>query len=179
MKIIYCFMLLLCLVTGRAQTAPVLKPLSIGDIIPNIVFNNILNASYNSTSVDAHADNLLLLDFWATNCSSCIKEFPKLDSLQAMFNGRMHILLVNEPGSGDSQKMIESFLDRKRNPAGKRYGLPIVFNDNSLARLFPHNSMPHTVWIYKAKFYAVTEADEFNVANIEAVFAGRNPVMES
>lgn len=195
MKIVYCLILLLCPIWNRAQSSIALTPLSIGDKVPDIKFNEVLNAPYTATSLATSADKLLLVDFWATWCSSCIKEFPKLDSLQSQFKYRLQILLVNNPKSGDDAKKILTLFEKKRNPAGKKFDLPVIFNDVKLGQLFPHRSIPHTVWIYDGKVKAITAAYEVTAANIEAVlhdlpvamdykfeqpdFDSKNPLLEN
>lgn len=36
----------------------------------------------------------LVLDFWASWCGACIGMFPKTDSLEGLFEGRIHLLPV-------------------------------------------------------------------------------------
>ena len=172
MKLIYCFMIVLCPVISIAQTTPVLKPLSIGDDIPNLVFSSVLNATYTSTSIEAHSDKLLLLDFWATWCASCIREFPKLDSLQRSFDGKLQILLVNNPRSGDTPEKINALLSRINKHRKDLLKLPIVMKDSLAAQLFPHNSLPHTVWILQGKVVGITDAEDISASNIAAALQG-------
>lgn len=162
-------MLLLCPVLSMAQTPPVLKSLSVGDSVPDIVFTTVLNAPFTSTSLAAYKDQLLLLDFWATWCGSCIKAFPELNSLQEQFKGLMQVLLVNNPGSGDDAKKVTALLDRKRLPSGSRYAMPVVLGGEQLAQLFPHMGIPHTIWVYHGRVAAITGASEVTAAHIQAV----------
>lgn len=169
MKCFYCLMLILCPLWNRAQPLVQRASLSIGDKVPDIQFNDLLNAPFTTTSLAASFDKLLLVDFWATWCASCIREFPKLDSLQQIFKDRLNILLVNNPKSGDDKKKITAFFEKKRNPAGKKFALPVLLNDTLLAAWFPHNTIPHTVWIYRRKVIAITEAAAVTAANIQTV----------
>ncbi len=173
MKCFYCLILLLCPLWDRAQPLVQRAPLSIGDQVPDIQFNDVLNAPIASTSLAASFDKLLLVDFWATWCGSCIREFPKLDSLQQTFKDRLNILLVNNPKSGDDKKKITAFFEKKRNAAGKKYALPVLLNDTLLAAWFSHNTIPHTVWIYRTKVIAITEASAVTAANIQTVLDGK------
>jgi thiol-disulfide isomerase/thioredoxin len=172
MKVIYCFMIVLCPTISIAQTAPVLKPLSIGDNIPNLVFSSVLNAPYTSTSIAAHPGKLLLLDFWATWCASCIEAFPKLDSLQRAFDGRLQVLLVNNYKSGDNTEKINLLLRKVNKRSRLPFRLPIAIGDSAAAHLFPHNSIPHTVWIWQGKVVGITAAEDVSAANITAVMQG-------
>ncbi|MBK8087718.1 MAG: redoxin domain-containing protein [Chitinophagaceae bacterium] len=48
-----------------------------------------------TVSLSDFRNKLLILDFWNTTCISCIKAFPKLDSIQKLFGNRVQIVLVN------------------------------------------------------------------------------------
>ncbi|MEP6677471.1 MAG: thioredoxin domain-containing protein, partial [Ferruginibacter sp.] len=114
MRLIYCLIIFLCPYLGIGQMANGLAPLKIGERVPNLEFDNVLNAAYKSTRLGASFDRLIIADFWATWCSSCIREFPKLDSLQDLFKDRLAVLLVNNPRSGDNEKKVNSFFEKKR-----------------------------------------------------------------
>ena len=169
---IFC-LLLLCPILNIAQSSKISAPLKIGTIVPDTKFKKVLNASYKTTNIYAFSDKLLLIDFWATWCAPCIKEFPKLDSLQAKFKDRLQVLLVNNPKSGDDEKKINELLEKKRTPSGKKFSLPIILNDEQLAKWFPHFGIPHTVWIYKGKVVAITGAMDVTAANIQTVIENR------
>lgn len=170
MKMFYCLLLLICPLRNCAQP-PV--PLSVGDKVPDIIFKEILNAPYTGTGLASSTDKLLLLDFWATWCASCVREFPKLDTLQLAFKDRLTILLVNEPNSGDDIKKVNAFFEKKTNPGGKKFALPVIFSSEQLTKWFPHLTIPHTVWIYRNKVIAITGAAEVNAANIQSVLENK------
>lgn len=168
MKCIYCLLLLLCPLLNRAQP-PNIKPLTIGGKMPGIVFTQLLNGNRQTISVTAFKDKLLILDFWATWCSNCIREFPKLQALQKQFGNQLQVLLVNNTGSGDTEQKIKRCFQDHRNTDGTAYNLPVILNDTTWSQLFPHSSLPHTAWIYKGKLLAVTGAEELTAENISAV----------
>ena len=177
MKLIYCLMILLCPYPGKSQPGTRLQPLTVGDRVPGITFKHILNTHYTSASLSSFTNKLVLVDFWATWCSACIREFPKLDSLQTHFKDRLQVLLVSSSTS-DDVKGIQLFFKKHYNPAGKKYALTAVVNDVQMATLFPHISLPHIVWIYKSKVIAITDGEEITAANIEAVLDGEPVKLE-
>lgn len=170
-------MILLCPYPGKSQPRTRLQPLTVGDRVPDITFKHILNAHYTSASLSSLTNKLVLVDFWATWCSACIREFPKLDSLQTHFKDRLQVLLVSSSTS-DDVKGIQLFFKKHYNPAGKKYALTAVVNDVQLGKLFPHISLPHIAWIYKGKVIAITDGEEITTANIEAVLDGEPVKLE-
>src|SRR5690606_22197853 len=70
--------------TAKKQS---ITALNIGDQIPDALWNTPLQVINHPDGKDYITLNdyrdrkLIILDFWATWCGSCIKNFPKLDSL--------------------------------------------------------------------------------------------------
>ena len=83
----------------------------------------------------------VVINFWATWCGYCVKEFPDLEALWKEYNGKIHILAVNV---GESKKVIEDFL--KKTP----YTFPIVMDTNYLAsRAYNVSGIPVTYIVGK------------------------------
>ena len=122
---------------ARTQTAA----LKIGDQMPDITINNVINYKSNSLKLSDFKGKLLILDFWATWCGACVFTFPKTDSLQKAFEGKIQFLSI----AYQSEKEIIPFIQRIE----KSKGLKIItaMGDNELSKLFPHHVFPHYVWI--------------------------------
>jgi thiol-disulfide isomerase/thioredoxin len=129
----------------------------------------VLNASYTSASLAYFPDKLILIDFWATWCGSCIKEFPKMDSLQKRFKDRLQFFLASSSNTGDDSLQVQSFFAQKRTRSGKKYTLPVIMHAAELENYFPHQSLPHTVWIYRDTVRAISFAYDVTAANIQSV----------
>jgi thiol-disulfide isomerase/thioredoxin len=162
-----------------AQPSTRIKPLSIGDTVPDIVFNNVINYKTPSVSLSDFKGRLVILDFWATWCSSCINRFPKMDSLQQAFNGKLQVVLVNNIRStGDSEKKIRTFFQRWKGNDQDAFALPIAMKDTTSERLFPHTFLPHYVWIGPAgTVLAMTASKEVTPAHIQAALDGTLPAL--
>ena len=79
MKNIFCRGVLLLLVATSTMVFGQTKPLKIGDAIPATVWTTplqVVNAPQKTTTLSADKGKLILLDFWNTWCSSCLKNFP-------------------------------------------------------------------------------------------------------
>lgn len=113
----------------------------------------------------------MILDFWATFCSACIKEFPKMHSLQKQYDKNLQIVLVNTY-SKDNENVLRDFLAEQKSQIPD-FSLPIVQSDSTLRGIFPVKSMPHYLWIgADGRIKAITRADQITSSNIERLIAG-------
>lgn len=165
MKTIYCLMILLWPLVNRGQT---LKPLKIGDRVPDIRVNNVHNFKSGSLSLRSLKGKAVLFDFWATWCSSCIATFPEMEKLQKEFDGQLQIIMVNSYYPDSSEK-VKSFLKKREQRTGQPFTLTYALQDSALRQLFPYRQIPHDVWINpEGKVVAITSASEVNEGNISA-----------
>jgi thiol-disulfide isomerase/thioredoxin len=146
------------------------KPLQIGDTLSYQLITSL------STNLQRPAGNqqlatrnqYILLDFWATWCTSCLQHFPLQDSLQKKFKGQLQFILVNEKSSGDNDTKITAFFEKHRLSNGQKFLLPYIVGDTILSALFPHKLLPHYVWIKDSKVVAITGGEEITEQNIRA-----------
>lgn len=148
------------------------RPLSIGDTVPDIAFTKIFQYPAAQSRLSAFNDRLLILDFWSTWCSACIRSFPKMDSLQQQFGPRIQVLLVNARSTGDKEKDAAALFERIKLPSGQKNRLPYLVGDTVLSRFFPHKMIPHCVWIQNGVVKAITTPAEVTSANITALLNG-------
>jgi len=152
------------------------KPLSIGDTIPDMVFKNLLNHSTTSTSLSEFKRKIVILDFWATWCTSCLHALPKMDSLQSEFNDDLKVLLVNTKNTGDDLSKVQGFLAGYKTRIGKELKLITIVGDTTTNQLFPHQLLPHYVWISKSgRVIATTSTEEITARNIRDLLDGVPP----
>jgi thiol-disulfide isomerase/thioredoxin len=154
----------LCLnFTTQAQDKSIITALKIGDQVPEITITNIINHPSKSAKISDFKDKLLILDFMNTYCGNCIEALPRLDTLQKKYFNRLQIIVV----SNETATRMQVFL--KNNVIAKEVSLPFVAGDKALNSLFPHEFVPHEVWIYKGTVKAITTAEYVNGKNIEAI----------
>jgi thiol-disulfide isomerase/thioredoxin len=153
------------------------RTLNIGDKVPDITFEKVLNYKTKTTKISDFKGKLIILDFWSVNCGSCIAAFPKMDKLQKEFNSKVQIFLVNpHDPKFDSEEKIKSVLTGLQIRTGFFPSLPIPIQDTILNKYFPHQSVPHEVWIdASGRLIAITNEKEVNNENIQAVLDGRIP----
>jgi len=149
---------------GQAKKIPALK---IGDQLPEITFTHVIGYEKSVVKTSDFQGKILILDYWATWCHSCIECFSKNDSLQTRFGGDIKFMLVDARDTRDNEHNVEGFYQR-RLKTDQNFKLPSIYLDTVLVRLFPHRLLPHYVWINKKGIViAITESEEVNAANIE------------
>lgn len=169
----YLLLLQICLtvaVQSRAQSESKIKPLNLGEQVPNIYFEAVANGPYKSTTIADYRGKLLILGFWSMYCPPCIKNFPNMDSIQQEFQDKLTILLVNVDANVNSEKMICDFLGKWEQRNHRKLNLPTVYMDTTARALFNCIYAPHYAWITpEGKLLALTGTDEINRAQIRKV----------
>ncbi|CAH0135217.1 MULTISPECIES: TlpA disulfide reductase family protein [unclassified Pedobacter] len=184
MKLKLCFLLLLCpvfwvhaqdkntSVTSVAASADH-RGISIGQQVPDVLIRNVsgLNGAGQNLAVlplSAFKGKLVILDFWATWCSPCIAMIPKMEALQEEFKGRVQFL----PVAYQSFKEVDAFYKKLQQQTGNAFSLPMVTADTTLVRLFPHQTLPHYVWIGgDGVVKAITDREAVSAENINSLLA--------
>nr|WP_315398911.1 redoxin domain-containing protein [uncultured Sphingobacterium sp.] len=156
---------------GRPPLVPGIAELKIGDQVPDILINNIINNDKRSIRTSDYKDKLLVLDFWDTTCSVCIASMPKLDSLQKVFGDQIKLLSV----TWQPEEMITKFF--KTNRFLTEHKPPVhrasVVDDRALRTYFRYETNPHVVWIYKGKVVAITGGEYITNKNIQTILDGK------
>lgn len=117
----------------------------------------------------------LIIDFWGTNCSTCIAKFPVLDSLKKAYGKSLNILLLNyQKGTKDSDEKILDFISsyKKRFPD---FVLPFAIANNEFAEKFQFRTIPHYIWLDpNGRIKAITSSNEISNDNIKDLISGHN-----
>ncbi len=161
--------ILLPMFTLFSQPLSAIRPLSIGDTVPNIVFNHIVNYKSSSSKLSDFKGKLVILDFWGKYCSPCIKALPKLDSLQRIFKGAVQVITISDfTGKGELQTALKRFITIKD------FQLPVLLANDSLSLYFAHTLVSHVVWIDGSGVVkAITGTEYVTKDNIQTVLDGK------
>lgn len=164
---------LILFVSMSAIAAPQLK---IGDKVPDIFFNDLVNYKSATAKLSDFKGKCILIDFWATWCAPCVAGFPKLNKLQAEYNDRLQIILVAQ----DHKNLVTEFFDSR---SGLNIPSEVISpNDksNSLNKLFPHTSVPHYVWINKDGYIiGITGSEQASEENLRKFVDGDDLTLEN
>lgn len=164
-----------------AQSPPV-KPLTIGDTVPDITIRNVYNYPDSVIRLSDLKGKLVILDFWGTWCSGCVQALPKLNSLQKKYPNRLFIFLVNNEARKtcrEDLKNIESMYSKMNLTLNNKFILPTNLKRNfELDKLFPHGFLPHYIWISPSGIViAITSSAEVTNKNIKTVLNGDSIVL--
>lgn len=150
-----------------------IKPLSIGDQVPEELWNlplQVVNHPDGKETIhlSEYKEKLIILDFWATWCSTCLESFPKIAELNRKFKDELVILPVNGKYTKDTRSRVEKVFDRFYQRTGYKLDLPYIWEDSTLSQLFEHVTIPHLVWLdAQGEVLTFTHAGELNEVNIE------------
>ncbi len=139
---------------------------SIGEKSPEVEFKSILNYKNSSSKLSDLKSKVVIIDFWATWCSSCIEGFPRLDSLQRKFKNEIQVLTVTD----ETEPRIKRYL------SNHKMSLPIVIDTSrAINDSFPHKVIPHTILIDKTGVIrAITTPENLNEKLISDLIAGKS-----
>lgn len=156
---------------GRPPLVPGIAELKIGDQVPDILIDNIINNDKRNIRTSDYKDRLLVLDFWERSCGTCIASMPKLDSLQRAFGNQIKLLSV----TWESEDNIVDFFNKNR--FLKEYNPPVhrasAVDDRLLRSYFRYQTNPHVIWIYKGRVMAITGYEYITSTNIQEVLNGK------
>ncbi|WP_312185657.1 TlpA disulfide reductase family protein, partial [Sphingobacterium sp.] len=153
-----------------------IRALKVGDEIPQLLWDTPLDVINNPNGQktiklsDYRNKRLIILDFWASWCGSCIESMEHVRSLEARYKDNTVFLKVNSLSSKDSHerivKVFEKFKSRTNVELSK---MEYIFRDSVLERFFAHVSIPHIVWIYDGKYIGSTYAQGLTSDAIDQV----------
>ncbi len=153
---------------SSAQEKPAtVAPLKVGDKLPEAFWQQehqiYQNGKTTTQTLAQYKGKLIILDFWAIWCSTCIKKMPLLDSMQLEHSKQFAVMLVTR----DSVQKLPAVM-QKNGSSIEALKLNTVYNDTYLNYLFPHRYIPHYIWINpKGSIFAITGFDFLTKNNVE------------
>ncbi|MBL7723634.1 MAG: TIGR03435 family protein [Chitinophagaceae bacterium] len=145
------------------------QSLQVGDKVPDIVLENVIVPKLDgivakNLPLSNYKDKIVILDFWATWCGSCITSFPKYEALQKSFGDKLQIIMVTH----QPVKRIQQFL--KNRPMQL---MVAVDTTEALRKYFEYRAIPHVILIDRNGIVrAITNSEEIKEKVIEDTWAG-------
>ncbi len=130
----------------HAQPVREWKALQVGDTVPDFSFQ-LVNSEKTTGRFSDYLGKHILVDFWATWCTSCLIKVPLLDSLQKVHADKLTVVLINTSNTGDNEERLKEFFIKREKATGKKFPMPSIAYDTITEQLFPHRLLPHYVFI--------------------------------
>lgn len=168
---------------GQVGVLDSIAPVYVGGKLPRVLYDAkskvLIDGVLSEASLAEDFDKLILIDFWASWCGSCLKKFPLLEKIQKRFPDDLKVVLVNSVGTGDSASSLAQKV-RMGAAAGAvgEIGLPFVVEDKMFLSAFPHRALPHYVWVVGGVVLGITQSDFLTEENVAVmVERGRKHMM--
>jgi cytochrome c biogenesis protein CcmG/thiol:disulfide interchange protein DsbE len=140
------FILLIILLSGiimasliiRHRYSPVM--IALGSAAPDIEFTDINKNKINLSDLKG---SVVMINFWATWCGSCVDELPSIEGLSRQMSGTPKFKLITILFKDDEYRAINYMKENG-------YTFPVYFNpDSSAAKTFGITGVPETFIIDK------------------------------
>ncbi|MEN5195757.1 TlpA family protein disulfide reductase [Sphingobacterium faecium] len=165
--IIYILLGIMPLYAQQNKKVDLTNRLTIGSTVPDLPVMDILNFPSSTIDLDDYKDKVLILDFWDTFCSTCIELMPHVKEVQKTIGDKAQIITV----TWQSKEVIDQFFKGNKYLKEHQAYLPTIIADYLLKSYFPHQGVPHTVFIYKGKVKAITYFDYIKPEYIDKLIA--------
>lgn len=160
--ILYFFPVLLLAQASNVPQVNVPKGIGIGMEVPADVLGKTVDGK-SIPSINELPQDLVILDFMTTSCTSCIAALPRLNNLQSANSNVLKIISVSYEETARAQAF------KKKNEVFKANKLDFVVEDSIWTRYFPHQTVSHMVWVYKGKVIAITFSEFVDQDMIDSV----------
>ena len=163
----YLLIVLLYFLMGQLQAQEPIKPLKVGDKVPEIKLKSLYNTKRNNLRLTVK-NKLTILDFWSTWCGPCIQSLPALHQVQKKYNKELTIYLLNADAKPKLTEFVSTY--QKNN----EFSLPMLKYTIYVKSLFAHYSIPHLVWLNAdGVIIAITDKEALNDNNIVLALSGK------
>ncbi|RKD12484.1 hypothetical protein BCY91_12635 [Pelobium manganitolerans] len=151
--------------------------INLNDTVPNIPFHHLLNYSDSNAKLNDFRGKMVILDFWATWCKSCLNHLPDAEQLQKTFGNKIQFILVNSYSVRETPEHVGAFL-KNWEKSHIKLSVPIARGDTVTRKIFPRMFLPHYVWIDQNGIYrAATSHHEVTEENVRNAIEGNYPTI--
>lgn len=137
-----------------------LKPVSRGSAPPAFTLPDLDGGQ---VSLADHKGKVVLISFWASWCSPCMREMPFLASLKKELGSRgLEVLAINVEGS---KKLVRGVLERNKDKPGLR-DLKLLVDSGGVASRFGVRTLPHLVLVDRGGLVSFVQVGQGGEAEI-------------
>lgn len=163
---------------AQETTQSEIVPLKTGDTIPEALWNmplHVINHPEGKDTIwlrDFRDKKLIILDFWATWCGSCISAFPKIVQLSDELSNRIAIIANSE----EAKDKVINFLNGST--ISRLSTIPFTLS-KEFNQYFPHRFLPHYIWIKDNVYIGSTASESITKANVIKILSSENSFLNS
>lgn len=132
-----------------------------------------LNSEYTLSEI-FKTKQMVLLNFWSTNCTPCMSEMPELERAYRKFKDKAEILALNVPllGSQSERDLRTTRQKKYKETDGTEYSLtfPMAIDGNMMPFHFNMNSIPVTVIVDRYGIISEIHRGSMDKAMFEDLF---------
>jgi thiol-disulfide isomerase/thioredoxin len=166
--ILFCFILLF---NNESRTQPAASSTNstlINQLCPDFTFDTLFNYNKEKLALSELRGKFVIVDFWATFCTPCIKAFPKMEELQEKFGDNLQVLLVATDGFQKTKHFYET-----RQKANKPMLLPCAIN-RKFVNHFRIREVSTYVWLDDQGYIkAITDESQLTDQNVSDFVRGK------
>jgi peroxiredoxin len=113
--------------------------------MPDFALRDVRHFRKSRVSLADFKGQWLVLDLWYRGCGTCIRSFPKMDKLQAVFKDRIQFIMVGDNSSEGFGKGLDELYERLREK--QHLTNLVVAYDSTLCDRWAIWSFPHVIII--------------------------------
>lgn len=151
---------------AQSKTIDLSSQLTVGENVPYRGEMPVLNWAKSEIDLEEYQDRVVVLEFFDTYCATCIEGMPLLQQVQQQMEDKLLVLMV----TWQAKEVVEKFYKNNRFLKEKQVKLPTIVGDTLLRKYFPHQGVPHTVFLYQGKVQGVTYPDYVKERFIEELY---------
>ncbi|MFD2557088.1 TlpA family protein disulfide reductase [Sphingobacterium tabacisoli] len=127
------------------------QPLTIGSKVPNEFWTHqhlfYINGDTVRQSLEEHKGKLLVLDFWMSGCTTCLRHQKEINVFKKSFADKLAVVMVNSKKTKENFEKIDWAVRSDRYKQLDIDHLESIIEDTYLERLFPYHCFPSYFWI--------------------------------
>ena len=153
---------------------------TVGDVFPDYEFSDLVNYKSKTANAKDFRGKWLIVDFWSTNCGSCLHSFPKMDSLAKEFTDKVQIIMVGTTKwvPREDVKKTEKLTKEVYHRLEKMHHLSITTSFDSVAKFaFGIYGLP-LIYVIAPDGMVKAKVLSINRESLNAIMQGRNSYME-
>lgn len=130
-----------------------LAAINVGEKCPQQLLSH-LKGLIAKSHYPGNSNKPVLIDFWASWCAPCVSALATIDTLQRTYSSKFTVLSILEKDDDKVREVLQRIFGKQGSQ------LTFVEKDTVLKQYFPHQTIPHYVWISQDGIVKAITSDE-------------------